>query len=250
MFRLFARLGWRLSIPVVLLLLGVLFYVGGLVAGFADYMPFNTYSDGWRMGMLSKVSLRGNPLFKSVEGELLMGSDSSATVVKEGDQILFANPWEFSAARSQLPELQQISGKTVAIHYRQLKLQLTRINGDTDYRVTEVKAVDPAAAPQGCGVESSARSTRSDGERIGYLTKVSDRGNLIKTYEVILQLGNAGNQFLAMSVLDNDIYKCALEFLKSGMRVRVNYKQSLIRNPAARDTTYDIVGIWPAPKSP
>ena len=124
MFRLFARLGWRLSIPVVLILLGVLFYAGGLVAGFADYMPFNTYSDGWRMGMLSKVSLRGNPLFKSVEGELLMGNDSSATVVKEADEVQFANPWEFSAARSQLPELQQIGGKTVAIHYRQLKLQL------------------------------------------------------------------------------------------------------------------------------
>ena len=250
MFRLFARLGWRLSIPVVLILLGVLFYAGGLVAGFADYMPFNTYSDGWRMGMLSKVSLRGNPLFKSVEGELLMGNDSSATVVKEADQVEFANPWEFSAARSQLPELQQIGGKTVAIHYRQLKLQLTRINGDTDYRVLEVKPVDLSAAPQGCGVQGTSRSTRSDGERVGYLTKVSDRGNLIKTYEVILQLGNAGNQFLAMSILDNDIYKCAQAFLQSGMRVRVNYKQSLIRNPTARDTTYDIVGIWPAPKEP
>ena len=99
-------------------------------------------------------------------------------------------------------------------------------------------------------MQGTSRSTRSDGERVGYLTKVSDRGNLIKTYEVILQLGNAGNQFLAMSILDNDIYKCAQAFLQSGMRVRVNYKQSLIRNPTTRDTTYDIVGIWPAPKEP
>lgn len=250
MFRLFKKLGWRLSIPLFLILLGGVFYLGASIAGFADYMPFNTYSEGWRMGMLSKISLKGNPLFKSVEGELLMGSDSSAAEVKEGDKVLFTNPWEFSAARSKVPELQQNSGRTVAIHYRQLKLQLTKINGDTDYRVVGVEPVNPAAAPQGCGVESSARSTRSDGERIGYLTKVSDRGNFIKTYEVILQLGNAGNQFLAMSILDTPIYKCAAEFLKSGMRVRVNYKQSLIRNPAARDTTYDIVGIWPSPKEP
>ncbi len=250
MFGLLARLGWRLSIPLVLVVLGALFYAGAMVAAFADYMPFNTYSEGWRMGLLSKVSLRGNPLFKSVEGELLMGNDSSATVVREGGKVLFANPWEYSASRGQLPELQQASGKTVAIHYRQIKLQLTRINGDTDYRVMEVQPVDPSSAPQGCGVQGSTRSTRSDGERVGYLAKVSDRGNVIKTYEVILQLGNAGNQFLAMSILDGAIYRCAQDFLKSGMRVRVNYKQSLIRNPAARDTTYDIVGIWPSPKEP
>ena len=254
MFRLFsnifAKLGWRWSLPLILLVLAVLFYLLAILVSWSDYLPFNTYSEGWRMGTLSKVSVRGNPVFKSVEGELLMGNDSSAAVVKDGNQVLFTNPWEFSAARSRLPEIQEFTGRAVAIQYRQLWFQLTRINGDTDYRVLEVKRVNPDAAPRGCGAEGSAGATRSDGERVGYITKVSRRGNVLKSDEVIVQLGNAGNQFQAMSILNDGIAECALDFLKSGLRVRVNYRQSLIRNPARRDTTYDIIGIWPAPKTP
>jgi len=250
MFRIFSKLGWRWSLPLLLLLLAGLFYLLAIAMSWSDYLPFNTYSEGWRMGTLSKVSVRGNPLFKSVEGELLMGNDSSAAVVNDGDQALFTNPWAFSAPRSDLPKIQAFTGRTVAIHYRQLWFQVTRINGDTDYRVVEVKRVNPEAAPRGCGAAGSAGATRSDGERIGYITKVSHRGNVLKSDEVIVQLGNAGNQFQAMSILDDQIAACALEFLKSGLRVRVNYRQSLIRNPARRDTTYDIIGIWPAPKTP
>ena len=248
--KIFSRLGWRWSLPLILFVLAVLFYVLAIFVSWSDYLPFNTYSEGWRMGTLSKVSLRGNPVFKSVEGELLMGNDSSAAVVKDGDQVLFTNPWEFSARRSELPAIQEFTGRAVAIHYRQLRFQLTRINGDTDYRVVEVKRVNPDAAPQGCGAEGSAGASRSDGERIGYITKVSHRGKVLKSDEVIVQLGNAGNQFQAMSILNDQIATCALDFLKSGQRVRVNYRQSLLRNPARRDTTYDIIGIRPAPKTP
>jgi len=250
MLRIFSKLGWRWSLTLGLLALAMLFYVFAIVLSWFDYLPFNTYSEGWRMGTLSKVSLRGNPLFKSVEGELLMGNDSSATIVKDGDRVLFSNPWEFSAPRSQLPEIEEFTGRPVAMHYRQLRMQVTNINGDTDYRVVEVKRVNPEAATRGCGVEGSSGSTRSDGERVGYITKVSHRGKVLKSEEVIVQLGNAGNQFQAMSILDDEIADCALAFLKSGQRVRVNYRQSLIRNPARRDTTYDIIGIWPAPKTP
>jgi len=250
MFRIFSKLGWRWSLPLLLLLLAGLFYLLAIAMSWSDYLPFNTYSEGWRMGTLSKVSVRGNPLFKSVEGELLMGNDSSAAVVNDGEQVLFTNPWAFSGPRSDLAKIQEFTGRAVAIHYRQLWFQVTRINGDTDYRVIEVKRVNPEAAPRGCGAAASAGATRSDGERIGYITKVSHRGNVLKSDEVIVQLGNAGNQFQAMSILDDQIAACALEFLKSGLRVRVNYRQSLIRNPARRDTTYDIIGIWPAPKTP
>ncbi|HYN78140.1 MAG TPA: hypothetical protein VES73_10150 [Lamprocystis sp. (in: g-proteobacteria)] len=246
----FAKLGWRWSLPLIAVALAVLFYIVAILLSWSDYLPFNTYSEGWRMGSLSKVSVRGNPVFKSVEGELLMGNDSSAAVVKEGDQVVFSNPWEFSAGSSELPQIQALTGRTVAIHYRQLWFQLTNVNGDTDYRVVEIKAVNPDAAPRGCGAERSSGATRSDGERVGYITKVSRRGTVLKSDEVIVQLGNAGNQFQAMSILGDEIADCALGFLRSGQRVRVNYRQSLIRNPARRDTTYDIIGIWPAPKTP
>ena len=246
----YSKLGWRWSLPLILLVLFLLFYVLAIIVSWSDYLPFNTYSEGWRMGTLSKVSVRGNPVFKSVEGELLMGNDSSAAVIKDGDRVLFSNPWEFSARRSKLPQIEEFTGRAVAIHYRQLWFQLTRINGDTDYRVVEVKRVNPDVAPRGCGAEASAGASRSNGERVGYITKVSHRGNVLKSDEVIVQLGNAGNQFQAMSILNDQIATCALDFLRSGERVRVNYRQSLIRNPARRDTTYDILGIWPAPKTP
>ena len=48
-----------------------------------------------------------------------------------------------------------------------------------------------------------------------------------------------------MSIVDEPMFTCAVAFLRSGRKVKVTYNQSFIRNPLARDTTYDIIGISP-----
>jgi hypothetical protein len=209
-----------------------------------DADAVGTYSDGYRMGLLSKWSVKGL-VVKSAEGELLLGSDSSTFAVKgkDGKPDEQVNPWAFSSDRATYDRYRDLIGDYVFIHYRQLLIQVTNWTGDTDYRVLDVERVNTEAPPpEPCGQRVS-RGGVSDGDRVGRIVKASTKGNIAKSYEVIFQLGNAGNQFLEMSITDDDIYACAVNFLKSGRRVRLTYHQTLLRNPLTRDTTYNIVGI-------
>lgn len=220
------------------------------VVGVGGYVAYSgsTYSQGWRMGQLFKLSSRRSwrrVFLQAGEGELSLGQDSSRAEWVGADGQPVQNPWLFSASVEQIGQYEALLGRTVAVRYRQLQKKLTAFNGDTDYRVDEIVAVDPTQSPTGaCAIGGSG--ARSAGTRIGRIVKSTVKGTLVKTHECTVQVGNSGNVFLEMSVPNEAMHDCATATLRSGRPAAISYVETIIRNPLNRDTNYEIVGIRPA----
>lgn len=108
-----------------------------VLAGFllfsAGYYFYRTYtiSEGTRSGTLFKISKKGI-LFKTYEGQLHLSGSMMMSP---------QSTWDFSAKNSAIyQQLQQFEGKTVKCHYRQ-KVDAFPWQGDTDYIVYQVEAV-------------------------------------------------------------------------------------------------------------
>lgn len=210
---------------------------------------WNTYSKGVRMGQLTKFSVRG--LFiESAEGELLAGNESTPLKVPyrcgENTCHRSINPWLFSADNTNasiMETLKKSVGQYVVLKYEQKNIN-NPFAYSTGYRITSATLVDQSITPSACQApESASGGSRSDGERVGRIIKVSDKGILSKTWEVTMQVGNSGSQFHQMSVNDVKTANCLLTWLKSGKKVSVTYNQSYIYNPLTQETSYQLIKV-------
>ena len=105
---------------------------------------FSDYSEGERVGSVSKFSKKGI-IFKTYEGELLLGG------LKNSDKGFVANTFEFSldSEKQRGENLDQLidsinfamnNGHRVKIHYSQeIRNDLNSSRGDTEYYVTKVE---------------------------------------------------------------------------------------------------------------
>lgn len=208
---------------------------------------FGTFSQGYRMGQLSKFSVKGIAV-KSGEGQLLMGREGTPYVIvstdSEGNETKKTiNPWYFSAPSSKQNEVSQYAGEYVWVSYNQAHIQ-NPLQYDTDYLLTSIQPVSREYPDVSCEMEEPS-GAKSDGFRVGRIVKISQKGTVAKSFEAMIQIGNAGNQFKNMSVESAEMFNCAVSFLKSGMKVKIFYNESLLRNPLNRDTSYYIWKISP-----
>lgn len=215
---------------IVLLFIAILFIV---VYIFRD-KGFGTYSEGYRMGKLNKLSTTGI-LFKSVEGDLLLGNESSYYFDYQ-DSILI-NPWQFSlSTKSEIADqLATYANKYVVIKYKQY--QLGPLNWETDYEPIEITDVNPLIQLIPYEI-SDIKGNKSEGFRVGRVVKLSKKGTVAKTYEVTFQLSDVGNDFMQMSVSNDRMYGSLLLALKSGKKIMFYYKKQILHNPLKQDTDY------------
>jgi hypothetical protein len=96
-----------------------------------------TYSDGFRSGLLQKVSHKGN-VFKTYEGELVQRS-----IVSTGNVGIASEKFYFSVEEDSIAKrLQNHEGKNVKLHYKQKNGTLPW-RGDSEYIVDAVDADIP-----------------------------------------------------------------------------------------------------------
>ena len=111
-------------------LLLILLLVGGIIFW---WKYLYTYSDGYRNGLLQKLSHRGN-VFKTFEGELVLSSVTSTTKV-----ALASEKFYFSVPNDSIAKiLQNYEGKEVKLHYQQKNGSLFW-RGDSEYLVDGVE---------------------------------------------------------------------------------------------------------------
>jgi len=204
------------------------------------------YSNGYRMGMITKFSVKGL-MFKSGEGEMLMGRESTPYIIPRtkdtAEKII--NPWQFSSTDAKMQkQLNQVIGEYVVIKYNQAHVKM--LNVDTDYEVVGIEKPTKSFS-RTCTAEKFHDGMKSEGARVGRIVKASIKGTMVNSYEIKIQLGNAGNQFSDMSISKDDkLFECAVEALKSAKKVKVTYSQSFINlDVFGRNTTYDVVKIEP-----
>lgn len=207
------------------------------------------YSNGWRMGQLTKFSLKGL-ISKSGEGQMLVGSESTPYVITSTDSDgnttrKTINPWYFSSNEKTMQQsLMNNIGEYVVIKYKQAHIR-NFLASDTDYSVTGVLPIaDPLSKT--CKAKTWSKGSKSKGVRVGRIVKASTKGTFVNSFEVMVQQGNSGNQFKNMSISeDKALFDCAVQYLKAGQKVKIHYDQSHFNLSFARNSTYDIVKIEP-----
>ena len=86
-----------------------------------------TFSEGYRTGLIQKLSLRGN-FFKTYEGELVLSS-----IVSSNNIALASEKFYFSVPNDSIANLlQNYEGKQVKLHYVQKNHSLCW-RGDSEY---------------------------------------------------------------------------------------------------------------------
>lgn len=221
----------RLKVIMVVLFLGLLYL--GLSFLLKD-QGFYDYSEGYRMGTLSKFSITGI-IYKTGEGSVLMGNGSSDW--HNADSTI-VNPWKFSSSKSSslVEKLDGYANMPVVIRYKQY--QFGPLNWETNYEVLSIDSVNTHTQIDEYATEQNG--SRSSGFIAGRVVKVSHKGTIKKTYEIILQTSEVGNNFRAYSTTDPVMYDKLLSCLKTGRMFTFWYSKSFIRNPFAEDTNYNI----------
>jgi hypothetical protein len=208
-----------------------------------------TYAEGYRYGEIHKFSIKGKSM-RSGEGEMLVGIESDRSL----KGAVVTNPWAFSIPMSLEDGQKNVRnnmGKYVVVKYKQYKKKSPNV--ETDYEVVDILPVSDKA-PKTCMIQGfeeewddgivgkMSLTINSKGNRAGRIVKASKKGHL-KSHEVTIQLGNAGSNFFNMSILDENMYKCAVEFLKAGQKANIYYIENRMRNGMNRDTPYNIIRI-------
>jgi hypothetical protein len=104
--------------------------VGLSIYGYWKY--YFTFREGYRTGLIQKLSFRGN-FFKTYEGELVLSSIVSSTSV-----ALASEKFYFSVPNDSIANvLQNFEGKQVKLHYVQKNHSLCW-RGDSEYLVDGV----------------------------------------------------------------------------------------------------------------
>lgn len=111
----------------------------GIVAG--SYFMFGTYSDGYRVGTVIKLSKKGY-IFKTYEGQLNLEFFPSSTSTTPG---ISQNIWEFSVSSSTVAkdiEKAVDHGGKVKLYYDEKYYRLPW-NGETKYIVSKIEEIPP-----------------------------------------------------------------------------------------------------------
>jgi hypothetical protein len=105
-----------------------------LVLGLFGYWKYYyTYSDGYRSGLLQKLSHKGN-VFKTYEGELVQRS-----IVSTSNVGIASEKFYFSVASDSVAKkMQNFEGKNVKLHYQQKNGTLPW-RGESEYIVDAVE---------------------------------------------------------------------------------------------------------------
>ena len=114
----------RWFLVIIVVVFGVIFW----------WKYYYTYSDGYRSGLMQKLSHKGN-LFKTYEGELVLSSvASTANVALASEKFYFSVPSDSIAK-----VLQSYEGKRAKLHYTQ-KNGILFWRGESQYLVDGVEA--------------------------------------------------------------------------------------------------------------
>ena len=104
---------------------------------FGYWKYFYTYSDGYRSGLLQKLSHKGN-IFKTYEGELVQRS-----IVSTGNVGIASEKFYFSVASDSVAKaMQNFEGKNVKLHYLQKNGTLSW-RGESEY-IVDMVSIDSA----------------------------------------------------------------------------------------------------------
>ena len=192
--------------------------------------PLFVYNHGYVMGELNKIDLIGLNR-RVVTGEVSIGNNSfnAGNDVRNelrGDYVL-NNPWNFCGDQEFYEKLVGPIGEFVVIEYRTPKksslLQCQSKN--------EIVAVYPLARgnPENVMLESAkiSISGKPYGVSVGRIVNAQKSDRYGDNWSVVIQVGNSGNDFRYLQIVDSDLYALALDCLSSATKVKMYHVERI-----------------------
>jgi len=194
------------------------------------------YNHGYVMGELNKVDLIG-PHRRVVVGEVSIGNNSfnagnDFNNELRGDYAL-SNPWRFCGEQDFYQELLGPIGEFVVIEYKTpKKSSLLQCQSEN-----EIIAIHPLSRskPSTAVLESTKISIagRPYGVSVGRIVNAQKSDRYSDNWSVVVQVGNSGNDFRYLQIVDEDLYAFALDCLASATKVKMYHIERFLGGRAA-----------------
>lgn len=188
------------------------------------------YNHGYVLGELNGVNFLG-PNRRIITGEVSVGNNGlyggeHFQGQLNGDYIL-SNPWSFCGDQAAYDKLANYIGEFVVIEYKTPKksslLQCQSPN--------EIIGVYPVSRSEpSIQVFESTRvsvSSQPYGVSVGRIVNAQKSDKHDNNWSIVVQVGNSGNEFRYLRIVDSDLYDFALDCLGSGTRVKVYHVERI-----------------------
>lgn len=186
--------------------------------------PLFVYNHGYVMGELTGVDIVG-PSQRVISGTVSVGNNSFGADTDGpdglGGEYALQNPWSFCGGLEIYEQLTAHIGEFVVVEYKTPKssslLQCQSAN--------EIVGIYPVSSDGPGSLASESTRINMTGKQYGVSVgrivnaQKSDRHG--DNWSVVVQVGNGGNDFLYMQIIDKDLYAFALDCLVSATRVKV-----------------------------
>jgi hypothetical protein len=207
------------------LMFSCLSYGSGLLA-----TPLFVYNHGYVMGELNKVDLIGHNR-RIVAGEVSIGNNSFSgrnDIRNElrGDYVL-SNPWSFCGGQEFYEKLVGPIGEFVVIEYRTPK-KSSLLQCQSNNEVIAVYSLEHGN-PSNVVLESAKISTSGKpfGVSVGRIVNAQKSDRYDDNWSVVIQVGNSGNDFRYLQIVDAELYEFALECLSKATKVKLYHVERI-----------------------
>jgi len=186
--------------------------------------PIFVYNHGYVMGELTGVDIIG-PSQRVISGAVSVGNNSFGGEIDSPDELsgdyVLQNPWSFCGGMEFYEQLAAHIGEFVVIEYETPKssslLQCQSTNEIVGiYPVSSVGPGSPASESTRINVTG-----KQYGVSVGRIVNAQKSDRHGDNWSVVVQVGNGGNDFLHMQIIDKNLYAFALDCLVSATRVKV-----------------------------
>jgi len=186
--------------------------------------PLYVYNHGYVMGELTGVELIG-PAQRIVTGVVSIGNNSFGGENSGGDVLtsdyVLQNPWSFCGGLDYYGELAAHIGEFVVIEYKTPKSS-SLLQCQSNNEIVGMYAIS-RDSPASLASESTKinMAGKPYGVSVGRIVNAQKSDRHGDNWSVVLQVGNGGDDFLYMQIIDADLYAFALDCLVSATKVKV-----------------------------
>ena len=184
------------------------------------------YNHGYVMGELNKVDLIGLNR-QVVAGEVSIGNISFSGGNDLGNDLrgnyVLNNPWGFCGDQELYEKLIDHIGEFVVIEYKTpKKSSLLQCQSNNEFvGIYPVSRSNPSRL-----VHESSKiniAGKPYGVSVGRIVNAQKSDKYNNNWSVVIQIGNSGNEFRYLQIVDSELYEFALDCLGSATKVKLYY---------------------------
>jgi hypothetical protein len=203
--------------------------------------PKFVYNHGYVMGELNAVDFIGLNR-KIIAGEVSIGNNSLGGGNGVRDEFrghyVLNNPWRFCGDQDFYDKLIAHIGEFTVIEYKTPK-KSSLLQCQSTNEIIGIYPLSPGK-PSGLVRESTKinMSGQPYGVSVGRIVNAQKSDRFDDNWSIVIQVGNSGNEFRYLQIIDSDLYAFALDCLISATKVKLYHVERIhgVTRPDRSDT--------------